>query len=62
MLASPGSALDLPLRVLVRQGADGKAIIAFHPIASVLEAWGSPPPLAARLVSAQDVLLNALDA
>lgn len=62
MLASPRSALDLPLRVLVRQSADGKAIISFHPIAAVLEVWGAPTPLAARLESAQDVLLKALEA
>src|SRR5579871_5929955 len=31
MLATPLAALDLPLRVLVRQREDGKALIAFHP-------------------------------
>ena len=60
MLASPQSALDLPLRVLVRENADGKAIVSFHPIAAALDALGLPAALAARLAPAQELLLEAI--
>jgi uncharacterized protein (DUF302 family) len=60
MLASPASALDLPLHVLVREGDNGGVIVSFHPIGQVLEAAGVPPALAARLGSAQDLLLKVL--
>jgi uncharacterized protein (DUF302 family) len=60
MLAAPQAALDLPLRVLVRQGTDGQTVIAFHPIAALLQRSGVPAPLAARLEPAQQLLVKAL--
>ena len=54
MLAAPRSALDLPLRVLVRAREDGGASIAFHPVAAMLSRGGPacastrPAPLHAR--------------
>jgi len=33
VLAAPQAALDLPLRALVRADADGRTLVAFHPIA-----------------------------
>lgn len=60
MLAAPLAALDLPLRVLVRQREDGTAAIAFHPISAMLERLGAPPDLAARLEPAQRMLLAAV--
>jgi uncharacterized protein (DUF302 family) len=60
MLASPASALDLPLRVLVRQDADGRTIMAFHPVAPMLETYGIPASVAARLKPAQDLLCKAI--
>ena len=62
MLAAPRSALDLPLRVLVRQDPDGRTILSFHPIAAALEALGAPASLAARLEPGQDLLLKAIGA
>ena len=62
MLATPQAALDLPLRVLVRQREDGKTIIAFHPIASTLRCAGVPEDLASRLDPAQRLLLQAVAA
>ena len=61
MLASPRSALDLPLRVLIRQDADGQVIISFRPITTILEASGVPAALAARLEPAQQLLLKAIE-
>jgi uncharacterized protein (DUF302 family) len=55
MLAAPEAALDLPLRVLVRDAAPG-AVIAFHPIAPVLLRAGLPEDVAHRLDPAQMLL------
>jgi len=59
MLASPLSALDLPLRVLVHETA-GQTTIAFHPAAPMLIAAGVPETLAGRLDPAQALLLKAI--
>ena len=60
MLAAPVAALDLPLRVLVREREDGRTVVAFHPATPMLRALGVPDDLAARLEPAQDLLLKAL--
>ena len=60
MLAAPLAALDLPLRVLVREREDGQTAIAFRPIATVLRQAGVPDALADRLNPAQQILLKAL--
>ena len=62
MRAAPQAALDLPLRVLVREDHRGQAIVAFRPIAGVLQAAGVPEELAKKLVPAQTLLLDALGA
>ena len=60
MVAAPLAALDLPLRVLVREREDGQTVIGFHPILAVLRQLGAPDNLAARLQPAQQLLLAAL--
>jgi uncharacterized protein (DUF302 family) len=60
MLAAPLTALDLPLRVLVRERSDGTVMVAFHPIAAVLGRAGAPPKVATRLDPAERLLLAAL--
>lgn len=61
MLAHPNAALDLPLRVLVREAASGAgAVVAFHPIGPLLAGVGVPAELAARLAPAQALILAAL--
>jgi uncharacterized protein (DUF302 family) len=60
MLAAPIVALDLPLRVLVREDADGYAIVAFHPARQMLESAGVPEALVSRLDPAQKIILEAL--
>ncbi|HVW54929.1 MAG TPA: DUF302 domain-containing protein [Rhizobiaceae bacterium] len=57
MLAAPLAALDLPLRVLVRERKDGTAAIVFHPIATLLRQAGAPEDAASRLEPAQHMLL-----
>lgn len=60
MLAAPLAALDLPLRVLVRQLADGNTAVAFHPAGPMLCGLGVPDDLAGRLDPAQRFLVEAL--
>lgn len=59
MLAAPRSALDLPLRVLVRE-EDGRCIVSFYPIRSVLGLSGVAEDVAARLAPAQALLSKAI--
>jgi len=60
MLASPQAALDLPLRVLVREREDGKAVVAYHPVAATMKRDGVPDELASRLDPAQALLAAAV--
>lgn len=60
MLAAPQAGLELPLRVLVREDADGRTRMSFHAIAASLRAAGVPDDLATRLEPAQRILIEAL--
>ena len=60
MLAAPHAALDLPLRVLVRQREDGQTTIAYHPVVPLLCWAGVAPELAERLEPAQRLLIKAI--
>jgi uncharacterized protein (DUF302 family) len=60
MLAAPQAALDLPLRVLVREDPAKGVVVSFHPAAAMLAEAGVPAELAARLEPAQHVLVRAL--
>jgi uncharacterized protein (DUF302 family) len=60
MLEAPQAALDLPLKVLVREDASGRTLILFHPIADLMEQLGVSEPLARRLAPAQSVLVKAI--
>lgn len=60
MLAAPQAALDLPLRVLVREDTDGRTLVAFHPVAPMLLAAGVPEALANRLEPAQALLIKEI--
>src|SRR3954463_15876741 len=60
MLAAPDFALELPLRVLVREGAAGKATIVFNPADSLEGKQGLRGGRAARLPPAKAVIQNAV--
>ena len=60
MLAAPAAALDLPLRVLVREDADGRTHVSFHPVVPMLLAAGVNEALATALEPAQALLLRAI--
>ena len=53
-------ALDLPLRVLLRDDADGRTLVSFHPIAPILRRAGVPETLATKLDPAQFLLVEAI--
>jgi len=60
IMLPPQAALDLPLRVLVREREDGHAVIAFHPVVPMLRRAGVPDELSARLEPAHRLLLEAV--
>lgn len=60
MQAEPRLALDLPLRVLLRETDEGLVLITFHPVAAMLRQAGLPEALATRLEPAQQLLERAI--
>lgn len=60
MLASPSIALDLPLRVLVRENADGQAIVSFHQAIGLVRAAGLPDANASGLTKAEVLIRDAI--
>jgi uncharacterized protein (DUF302 family) len=61
MQAYPDAALDLPLRVLVREREDdARTVVAFHPMAPLLARVGVPAEMAGRLEPAQQLLIAAI--
>lgn len=60
MLEAPQAALDLPLRVLVREDADGRVRILFHPIADLMQRAGVSEASAKKLEPAQRLLIKAV--
>jgi uncharacterized protein (DUF302 family) len=60
MQTDPAAALDLPLRVLIREDSNGDTLIAFHPIQQTLARYKVPAELAERLAKAQQLLVNSI--
>jgi uncharacterized protein (DUF302 family) len=61
MQAAPATALDLPLRVLVREVNGGETVIAFHPVRETLARHHNiPAELVDRLAKAQQLLVTAV--
>jgi uncharacterized protein (DUF302 family) len=60
MLAAPDFALELPLRVLVRQGEDGKTYVVFNPAESLEQKHGLPAGMATRLAPGENVIRAAI--
>ncbi len=61
MLAKPEAALDLPLplRVLVREDAEGRTWVVYRPVVPMLVGSGVPEAMARRLEPAQAILVQA---
>ena len=60
MQAAPETALDLPLRVLIREAKSGETVIAFHPARAMLAGRSIPAELVDRLVKSQLLLVTAV--
>ncbi|PFH04628.1 uncharacterized protein (DUF302 family) [Collimonas sp. PA-H2] len=60
MLEAPALALDLPLRVLVREDTDGVTQVMFHAAAALLHSVGLASDKAANLSKAEAIILNAI--
>jgi uncharacterized protein (DUF302 family) len=60
MQVAPAAALDLPLRVLVRETDRGETMIAFHPVRRMLAGHAIPGELVDRLAKAQQLLVGAI--
>jgi uncharacterized protein (DUF302 family) len=60
MQAAPAVALDLPLRVLVRETGNGETLIAFHPARQLLAGYKVSGELVDRLVKSQQLLVSAV--
>ncbi|MDH6203479.1 uncharacterized protein (DUF302 family) [Rhizobium leguminosarum] len=58
MLDTPLTALDLPLRVLVREMPGHTSAVAFHPMAEVFEELGVRREIAARFDSVQMAIVD----
>ena len=59
MLAAPDFALELPLRVLVREDERGKTYVVFNPASALEGKHGLPADMAERLAPAETVIRNA---
>lgn len=60
MIAAPDFALELPLRVLVREGADGNTYVTFNPSSSLEGKHGLPAGMAARLAPPETLIAEAV--
>ena len=61
MQAAPDAALDLPLRVLLRETAEGVTEAVFRPIEPALRDAGVPEEMTARLNGAQALIGKSLE-
>jgi uncharacterized protein (DUF302 family) len=62
MQAAPAAALDLPLRVLIRETERGETVIAFHPARQMLGRYPVQVELVERLAKSQQLLVGAIQA
>jgi len=60
MLDTPAAALDLPLRILVRENSEGRTLVSFRPVVPQLVRAGVAEALARRLEPAQQVVVSAI--
>jgi uncharacterized protein (DUF302 family) len=59
MLAAPGSAIDLPLKILVWEDADGKVWLSYNSSDYLLERHGLPHELLANIAGVESLALAA---
>lgn len=62
MIAAPDFALELPLRVLVREGEQGKTYVTLNPATTLDGKHGLPPGMAEKLAPPEKLIANAIGA
>ena len=60
MLAAPDFALELPLRVLVREDASGKSYVIYNSSTTLEGRHGLPAGMAGRLAPAEGIIAGAV--
>jgi uncharacterized protein (DUF302 family) len=60
MLAAPDFALELPLRLLVREGEHRKVYVTYNPSANLEGKHGLPTGMAEKLAPAERIITNAV--
>lgn len=60
MVAAPDFALELPLRVLVREGEHGKTYVTFNPSTTLEGKHGLPAGMAEKLAPAEKLIAGAI--
>lgn len=61
MISAPSTALDLPLKILVAQDADGSTVLSWNDAAWLQERHGFPKDLAANLAAAEMIARKAAE-
>lgn len=61
MISAPSTALDLPLKILVAQDADGSTVLSWNDPAWLQERHGFPKDLAANLAAAEMIARKAAE-
>jgi uncharacterized protein (DUF302 family) len=62
MLAAPDFGIELPLKVLIREGTGGKALVVYNPATTLEGRHGLPAGLAAKLGTAEPLVASAVRA
>lgn len=62
MLAAPQSALDLPLKILIAESADGSTVVSYNSIAYIQARYGVSPDLTANIAGIEQIVAALVDA
>jgi len=61
MLAAPSSAIDLPLKILVREDAQGRVWVSYNSPAYLQERHGLPPELIENIAVVETLATRATE-
>jgi uncharacterized protein (DUF302 family) len=62
MLAAPDFAIELPMRILVREADHGKVYVSYEPSANLEGKHGLPAGMAEGLAPSERIITNAITA
>lgn len=61
MLAAPRSAIDLPLKILIREDAEGKVLVSYNSTEYLVQRHGIPPEVAQNLAAIKTLAEKAAE-